>query len=40
MASAAKSNVKDIISAYNVDVNKSIDKMLILGRNIVSRNVM
>ena len=30
----------DIISAYNVDVNKNIDKMLISGRNVVSRNVM
>ena len=40
MASAWKSNVKDVISAYNADVNKIIDKMLILSRNVLPRNVM
>ena len=40
MASAAKSNVKVIISANNVDVNKSIEKILIPGRNVSPRNVM
>ena len=34
MASASKSNVKDVISANNVDVNKSIDKMTIPSRNV------
>ena len=35
----AKSNVNDVISANNVDVNKSIDKMLTLGRNIMQTNL-
>ena len=34
----AKSNIKDIISDNNV--NKSIDKMLIPGHNVLPRNVM
>ena len=39
IASDAKLNVKDVISANNVNVNKSTDKMLISGRNILPRNV-
>ena len=36
----AKSNVSDIISAINVDINKSIDKIIIPGRNVLPHNVM
>ena len=36
----AKSNIKDGICASNVDVYKSIDKMLIPDRNVLPRNVM
>ena len=34
----AKSNVN--VSTYNVDVNKSIDKLFIPGSNVSPRNVM
>ena len=36
----AKSNVKDVISANNVDINKTTDKMLIPGCNILPRNIL
>ena len=35
MDKLAKSNIKDVISANNIDVNKSIvDEMIILGHNV------
>ena len=36
----AKSNIRDVISANNVDVNKSLDKMIIPGCNIFPCNMM
>ena len=40
MASACKSNVKDVISANNVDIYKIVYKMLIPGHNVLPHNVM
>ena len=40
MASLVKSNVKDVISANNVDINKSTNKMLIPDHNILPLNIM